>query len=413
MSKLRSTTMAISLMMALAVQALGDDWVRFRGPNGSGISAEAVPVEFGPGENIAWETDLPGRGVSSPIVVGDKVFVTCYSGYGMTAEDPGELEDLERHLVCIDRGTGDVLWTAVEPAQMPEDPYTGAGVPAHGYASHTPTTDGERIYVFYGKSGVFAYDFEGNRLWHTMVGQESGPRRWGSSSSPILYGDTLIVMASDESETLYGLDTTTGDVQWKSEAEGYAGVWGTPVLAEGRKGTEILVAVPDETWAVNADTGKFSWYAPGNGGGSHSLVLGDDVAYSVGGSRGGAAAVAVKLGGKGEVEDVIWESRASSRFATPILFDGYIFSVANNQVRCFNAETGEEIYREKLPEKFASESTRSRGRFGNQSYASPVIANGNLYITDVSGTVYVVAAKPEIEVLAKNDLTADESGFHA
>ena len=140
------------------------DWPRFRGPNGSGISDSAVPTEFGKDSQMKWSLELPGRGVSSPIVVGNKVLVTCYSGYGMGGDETGKVEDLQRHLVCVDRNSGETLWTVTEPAALPEDPYSGAGVPAHGYASHTPTSDGERVFAFFGKSGVFAYDLDGNIL---------------------------------------------------------------------------------------------------------------------------------------------------------------------------------------------------------------------------------------------------------
>ncbi len=252
---------AISFVLCGHSELRANDWSRFRGPNGTGVSDAEVPTKFGKDTNIKWELKLPGRGVSSPIVIGDRVFVTCYSGYGVEGSEGAAVEDLERHLVCIDRSTGKIDWTATEKATMPEDEYSGMGVPAHGYASHTPTSDGERVYAFFGKSGVFAYDMDGNRLWHKEVGKESGRMQWGSASSPILHNDVLVVLASDESETMYGFDKKTGEELWRSEAAGFASVWGTPALAEGAKGTEIVVAVPDETWALNPENGKVRWYA--------------------------------------------------------------------------------------------------------------------------------------------------------
>ena len=199
---------SIALVCLCLSVASADYWLRFRGPGGSGVSIESkrLPTEWSPTANVGFKTALPGAGVSSPIVVGTRVFVTCYSGSGLQRESPGDINDLKRHLVCIDGKSGAVIWEQEVAAAMPEDPYTGIGVTGHGYASHTPVSDGSRVYVFYGKSGVYAYDFDGNQVWHTDVGKESDPCKWGSSSSPILHNDTLIVTASAESQAIVGLD---------------------------------------------------------------------------------------------------------------------------------------------------------------------------------------------------------------
>ena len=191
------------------------DWARFRGPNGSGVAEdkEATPATWSDKENLKWKIALPGSGVSCPIVVGDKVFVTCYSGYGVSREAMGSEKDLKRHLLCIDRATGKTLWEKVVPSAVAEDPYQGMGVPQHGYASHTPTSDGKNVYVFYGKSGVLAYDMSGHQLWQTSVGTSSDDREWGSSSSPIVFEDLVIVPAGPEGRAIVGLDKYTGKEQ--------------------------------------------------------------------------------------------------------------------------------------------------------------------------------------------------------
>jgi len=404
--------LALSPLLLLSpffvVSATAEDWLRFRGPNGSGISKTAVPTAFGKETNMKWTTELPGRGVSSPIVVGDKVFVTCYSGYGM-GDPSGSVRDLKRHLVCLERKAGKVLWTATEAAAMPEDPYVGMGIPSHGYASHTPTSDGERVYAFFGKSGVFAYDLDGKKLWQKDVGKASGRKQWGSSSSPILADDLLVVMASDESETMFGFDAKTGAERWKTSVGGFADVWGTPALGEGRTGTDIVVAVPGEIWGMSPKSGKLRWVAPGNGGASHSVVVADGHAYSIGGSRSGSSAVAVKLGGKGEI-DQAWQGKSSSRFATPLVYEDRIYTVAGDILVCSDAASGDEVYKTRLPEKL---SAGAGGRRGGQNFGSPVIADGKIYICDVGGTIYVIAATAEFKLVAKNDLTFDRSGFNA
>lgn len=418
------------LLCGIATVDAGD-WLRFRGPNGSGVSEESVPTEWGADQNLKWSIDLPGRGVSSPIVVGDKVFVTCYSGYGMGRDGDGAMEDLQRHLVCVDRTSGDVVWQKTVDAVLPEDPYSGAGVPSHGYASHTPVSDGERVYVFFGKTGVLAFDLEGNQLWQTSVGTESGQQRWGSAASPILSGDQVIVNASEEGEALVALDKKSGKETWRKEAAGLGNTWGTPVLMESETGDEVVIAVPYEVWGFDAATGKFKWYSKGTDDQSvsHSLVPGDGVVYTIGG-RGGNA-VAVKVGGKGEIgdDDLVWQSRIGGRFATPVLHNGLLFTVNGGILATFNAESGDRIYQSRLAaggaDDDAAESSeeqterggrggrggRGRGGFGSLDYASPVVAGDHLVITMNDGTFYVVKATDSYELVATNKLTDDTSGF--
>jgi len=376
-------------------------------------------------KNLKWKLDLPGKGVSSPIVVGDKVFVTCYSGYGVTRGE-GKVGDLKRHLLCVDRKSGEQLWRKSVDSVSKEDPYSGAGVPAHGYASHTPVSDGERVYVFYGKSGVVAYDLEGEQLWQKSAGTNSGRKRWGSASSPIIHGDLVIVNASDESESLIAFDKMTGEERWKSKADGYADTWGTPALANGEEGMDVVLAVPGEVWGINAKTGKLRWYAPGNDGASHSVVVLDDVVYSVGGGRSGSSGLAIKTGGKGDVGDPIWKNNASGRFASPVVCEGRVYGVSNGIVSCFNAEDGKKVFQARLPQAKSSGAKktdqaesqsgrggRGRGGRGNRDYSSPIVAGGKIYYTSGSGNVYVFAAKSEFELIAQNDLSADSSGFQA
>ena len=211
---------------------------------------------------------------------------------------------------------------------------------------------------------------------------------------------------------MYGFDAKTGEERWSTPASGFSNVWGTPALADGEKGKEIVVAVPEETWAISTETGKLRWMAPGNGGGSHSIVISDGFAYSIGGSRGGASAVAIKLGGSEEIDEAEWEQRAASRFATPVVHNGRIYSVARDAVACYDASNGEEVYQQRLPAKLGGGGGARRGRFGGQSYASPVIAGENLIVTDVGGTVYVVKTGDEFKVVSTNDMTFDKSGFN-
>ena len=149
-------------LLSLITTTHAADWPRFRGADGSGNAGDAkAPTTWSDTENVNWKAALPGPGSSSPIVWKDRVFVTCYSGYGDGSD--GAMEKLQRHLVCLDRATGKVLWDKAVAAEMPEDSYSGF-LTEHGYASSTPATDGERVFAFFGKTGVLAFDFAGNEL---------------------------------------------------------------------------------------------------------------------------------------------------------------------------------------------------------------------------------------------------------
>lgn len=207
-----------------------DSWPRFRGPNGGGVSAgDGVPLHWSATENLKWKTPLPGPGSSSPVVWGGRVFVTCYSGYG-TGTAGATPEDLVRHLVCLDLATGRILWTADEPAVHPEDVYEGF-LPEHGYASSTPATDGARVYCFFGKSGVAAFDFDGKKLWSAPTGTKSSAMTWGSAASVVAHDGVVVVNAGDEARALLAFDAATGREVWRMEHPMLEQTYASPVLA--------------------------------------------------------------------------------------------------------------------------------------------------------------------------------------
>src|SRR5579871_4925898 len=195
----RRFSASLCLALFLIPAALGSDWMQFRGPGGQGVSADQGPPDtWSETENIVWKTKLPGPGTSSPITVGEVVFVTCYSGYAESRSDPGDQKNLLRHLVCIDRRSGTIRWTRDVKPELPESVYKpGSNDGMHGYASSTPVSDGKNVYVFFGKSGVFCFDLDGKQLWSRSVGK--GTTGWGSATSPLLYNDLVIVNASVES----------------------------------------------------------------------------------------------------------------------------------------------------------------------------------------------------------------------
>ncbi|MEK7995640.1 MAG: PQQ-binding-like beta-propeller repeat protein, partial [Planctomycetota bacterium] len=241
-------------------QAAGE-WAGFRGPGVRGSSPETgLVTTWSETENLKWKTPLPGPGSSSPILWGDKVFVTCYSGYGADKDNPGDPSNLKRHLLCINAADGKVLWDKSVPAVQPEVPYNGR-IQEHGYASHTPATDGQHVYVFFGKSGVLAFDFQGNQLWQHSVGTDSDKMKWGSASSVTLCGDLVIVNAWDESKTLYALNKRDGSEVWKQDLPGAELTFSTPVPADLSQGQhELILVLPMEIWGLDPQTGQKLWW---------------------------------------------------------------------------------------------------------------------------------------------------------
>lgn len=390
-------------MAAFASATHAADWPQFRGPNGSGVAPDAEPpTTWSDSKNLKWKTPLPGAGTSSPIVVGDKVFVTSWTD--------GQGARLQRQLVCVDRLTGKILWSKKVEGEAQPDRYDGY-LREHGYASHTPASDGERVYVYFGRGGALAFDLEGAELWRVKLGDESNAKNWGSASSPILYQDSVTINASEESHAVYALDKQTGRELWKAEGGALAYVFGTPVMARESGHAELLLSMPDEIWALNPDNGKLRWYAesglPGNI--APSMVAGDGVAFAFGGfPRLGA--VAVKLGGKGDVTQshIVWKSHNSTYVPTPVLHEGRLYFASDaGFATCLEPNTGQLVFKERLPGASAT------GRGGKPFYASAVLANGHVYAVSRQNGVFVIEAKPEFKLVAHNQLAGDNSDFNA
>jgi outer membrane protein assembly factor BamB len=370
-----------------------ESWPQFRGPGGSGVSPDLrLPMTWNATENVVWKTELPGPGASSPIVLGDRIYLTCYSGYNVPGSDGGDPEELRLHVVSLDR-TGKIRWTRDVAPRLPEQDKIRE---EHGYATATPAADDKRVYVSFGKTGMLAFDHNGKQLWQTTVGDQL--HGWGSGASPVLYRDLVIINAGVESESLVALNAQTGREVWR--AGGIKESWNTPILATTADGrTELVVAVFRKILGFDPANGKalwscdtgIDWYmAP-------SLVARDDVVYSIGGRSGGG--LAVRAGGRGDVTGThrLWTIRKGSNVTSPIYHDGHLYWMHENLgiAYCAEATSGKIMYEERVPR-------------GNQVYASPVLADGKLYYLARDGRMYVLAARPQFEVLAVNSL--DERG---
>jgi outer membrane protein assembly factor BamB len=367
------------------------DWLGFRGPGHQGQAGEGdYPVRWGPKENVAWKVKLPGHGASSPVVKGDRVFVTCFTG----KKGP----ELVRHLFCFERKTGKLVWEEKRPAPQPESDYTGQHL-QHGFATPTPFIDGDRIYVNYCRGGVHCFDLNGKELWNRELGKYRNT--FGSGSSPSVHGNLLFVNATVEAGALFALDKKTGDIVWKHRI--YGDCWATPVIVETAKGAkEVVFNCANGLVALEPDTGKELWTCETVGGYvSSTPVVHKDVLYLIGSNFGQKAAMAVRAGGRGDVakNNVLWTNpKVGASYCSPLLIGErlYFFS---GQATCLNRATGEIV-------------TQNRLDGINQLYSSPIVADGKIYVFTRNQGAYVLSADEKMTVLAHNDL-GDTSSINA
>lgn len=398
--QLKRCSIFVILIGIGSIPGFAEDWPRFLGPMGRAQSADTnVPLLWNDDQNLKWKTALPGSGSSSPIVVGDRIFLTCYTGESLPEQ---------RQLVCVNRSDGQIVWQAAVAVSNPEDPYQGY-IREHGYASNTPVSDGNHVFAFFGKSGVVAFDFNGQQLWHVRVGSESSNRQWGSAASLVLYKDLVIVNASEESQSIRALDKSTGEEKWKAEARSLELAYGTPTLVQLSSGkTELVIGVPGEVWGIDPDTGKLLWFAETRLTGNicPSVVVGDqDTVYVFGGYRS-SGSHAIRAGGRGDVTQshMLWTSRNSSYVATPLLYENHLYWVDDRGLAyCAEAATGNLVYRERL---------RDVESGGRPFYASPVLVGDRWVILSRRSGAFVFSAEPSFKQLAQNKLLEDLSDFN-
>ncbi|NDB77234.1 MAG: serine/threonine protein kinase, partial [Verrucomicrobia bacterium] len=251
-------------------------------------------------------------------------------------------------------------------------------------------SDGEKVFVYFGRGGAAAFDLEGNQLWHAQLGNDANRKNWGSAASPVLYKNTVIVTASEEAHAVVVLDKATGKEVWKATGSALEYVFNTPVLAGSDTQPELMLALPDELWALNPDNGKLRWFAatglPGNI--APSVVVGEGVVFAFGGFPQ-LGAVAYRTGGRGDVGQThqLWITRNSTYIPTPVLREGRLYVVTDQGFAlCLDAKTGEEVFKERLPGASAT------GRGGKPFYASAVLAGGNVYAVSRRNGTFVIAA---------------------
>ena len=385
------------------------NWHQWRGPLANGVAPHGdPPIHWGEETNIQWKVEIPGEGNSTPVVWGERVFLSAAieteravdSLPPPAAEPPGGYKtprptDYFRFVViCLDRSTGRVLWQKTATEEIPHE----GRHPTNSYASGSPTTDGRFVYASFGSRGVFCFDVEGNLRWKRDLGDMITRFGWGEGASPVIHRDRLAVNWDHEGDSfLVVLDAETGENVWRADRDEVSS-WSTPLVVEHGGVTQLIVNATRRVTSYDLADGRIIWECGGQTVNViPSPVLLDGVVYCMSGFRS-SALYAIPLDSRGDLTDTdrpLWHhDRGTPYVPSPLLYDGLLYFTRSNSavLSCLNAKTGEPRI----------EGVRLPGL--SSLYASPVGAAGRVYFVGRSGTTVVIKHQPNLEILATNKL---------
>ncbi len=395
------------------------NWPSFRGPQASGIAdGQNLPDRWDPktGQNVLWRTSIPGLAHSSPVVWGDRVFVTsAVSSDAKATFRPGlygdgdASKDRSVHrwlLYALDKKTGKMLWERVahqgEPIEKRHIKST--------YANSSPATDGRIIVSWFGSQGVHAYDFKGRLLWKVDIGKinlgayDIPTYEWGPASSPIIWNNLVILQVDTQVDSfLLALDASTGQTVWKTDREEIPS-WGTPTIANTSAGPVLVTNASNYIRGYDPKTGKELWRL----GGSSQItaptpIYSDDLIVVVSGRGPERPIFVVRPNARGNVtlpsgqkssDAIVWSMTGrGSYMPTPLAYNGTLYILNNNGLfDAYNLKTGAEVYRQRLP------------NVGSGFSASPVAADGKIYLSSEDGEILVIAAGEKFNHVATNSM---------
>jgi outer membrane protein assembly factor BamB len=384
---------AVSILAVAGILPAGD-WPGWRGPTGMGHTTDKdLPIKWGgkKQENVLWQMPLlPGQekarldnNQSSPIVAAGRVFVTAsYWPAGVT-----EKEYPEHHVICFQARDGKRLWDIrIRPGPWLLKDLRG------GYTAPTPASDGERVYVVFGSSVIAALDFEGKQVWRKEI-KPFETFDVAIGASPVIYKDTVLFLCDqvNKASRLLAFDRKTGDLKWEQKRPDVGFGHSTPVLAQVKGRTQLLVAASNAVQGLDPATGKVLWWCKAWGD-TASPVLGKGVVYCDSGR--GNPGVAAEAGGTGDVSKTHFKwkvNKVPQGFSSPLIVGDYLYRLHDPGVlKCWELTTGKEIYAERLP--------------GVQTAASPLVTpEGHIFCAS-AGRSYVIPSGPKFKVLAVNDL---------
>ncbi|TDI25605.1 MAG: hypothetical protein E2P06_04450 [Acidobacteria bacterium] len=405
-------------LVALGGAVQAEDWPHWRGPDGRRISSERdLPTTWSRDSGVAWRTPLRGLGVSSPIVVGDLVFLTSQIGRGplrpgahpALARGGAESPDDERPLggrrvdgdgdgvvflvSAFDRADGRSVWEY----ELAADGDLSQAHQKHNMASPSAVSDGERVYAWFGTGQLVALDMHGGLVWQRHLGRDYGPFEivWGHSSSPVLYEDLIILQCDHETGAyLLALDLRTGEERWKADRGPALRSYSTPLVVAGPDGDELVVNANAGLDGYDPSTGTWLWHADGHNEYPIASATYDDggMLYTGRGHRAGPY-MAIRLGGRGVVDEshVAWRVPTGAPYISSILYYQGLIYMANGNgiVTVVDAETGRRVWQD---------------RVGGIYSASPLAGDGKVYLFSETGETVVLQAGRELNILQRNDL---------
>jgi outer membrane protein assembly factor BamB len=406
----------VALLFGFALFTMQNDWPQWRGLNNDGMARGDAPHEWSDTKNIAWRVAIPGRGNSSPIIWGDKIFLTTAvptdAATTSAAAQPPQTAPPRRQgrgpggganagrehkfvMMCLDRRNGKVLWERVARVATPHEGYH------HQYgsfASNTPVTDGKNVYAFFGSRGIYCYDLNGKLLWEKAFSPMRMRLGFGEGVAAVLDGNSLYLKFDQEQGShLLALDKQTGKEIWRvSRDEGSS--WSPPLIITHNGRRQMIVSASAKVRSYDPATGKLIWECAGLGSNViPAPVISGGVVYVMSGHRD-PNLLAIRLGHEGDLtgtDAILWtNNRGNSYTASPVLHDGKLYFVSDSgMLSCLDARTGKAHYQQqRLPRSYNFKS-------------SPVGANGKLYLATEEGDVVVVRMGEKYEVLAVNTLS--------
>jgi len=392
------------------VSAQTSNWPAFRGANTAGVSATAVPTswDLASSQNVAWKTPIPGLAHSSPIVWGDRVYVTtAVAASGQPGVKTGDVSksgidsasDTGPHtwrLIALERQTGRIVWDRAVHTGVPR-------VKRHVKASHasaTPATDGRVIVALLGSEGLFCFDMDGTRKWRTDLGVmdvglvDDPTYQWGPASSPVIFGDRVIVQNDRHKDSfLAAYDILTGKEAWRTTHDEYPS-WATPLVVRMSARTEVVTSAGKHIRGFDPQTGRELWRISDDNTQvkvPSPVIAGDLVIVTGGYPPGGRPIYAIRPGGSGVIgrEAMAWKTdRGAPYTGTPLVHDGIVYVCTDNGIlSAYEARNGGRLYQQRVSGGFS---------------ASPIAAGGRIYLTSEEGDVFVVQAGREFKLLATN-----------
>lgn len=387
-------------------------WHQWRGPFMTGESPGGnPPLEWSETKNIKWKIAIPGKGHASPVIWGDQIFILTAVE---TDKDSNPAEESEpapqAHrgmpvnrttkvhkfvIMAINRHDGKILWERTVKEETPQEGIHDMG----SWASHSPVTDGEHVYAYFGSRGLFCFDMLGNLKWDRDFGQLNKRMNFGEGSSPALYGDRIIVNWDHEGQSfIIALDKKTGKDIWKVDRDERTS-WATPLVVENKGKLQVVTSASKLVRSYDFTTGELIWECSGMTlNAIPSPMEADGILYVMSGFRGNALLAIDLSKAKGNIVDseaIVWKHDKDTPYApSGLLFDNKLYFLRSNNgiLSCFEAKSGKEYY------------SRQRLEGMGNVFASPVGVKDRVYVVGQKGTMYVIKHGPVFEVLAKNKL---------